>query len=135
MKTTLEINNKENKHKLLGSYEDLYFTIKLIDRDNKTIEGKVYPDVSFANVNNVLQTINNIKENIELNGMDKTDAIGLFFKDQRDVVLLNKVPFPMISTIFTEIYKYLGLFNQDAILEMNDKLNKLKKEVDESKKY
>ncbi len=33
MKNTLEINNKENKHKLLGSYEDLYlFSLLLISK-------------------------------------------------------------------------------------------------------
>ncbi len=133
--TNIYINDKENKHKLLGSYEPIFFTVEIIKGKDIIEKRSVYPDVSFANVNNVMRIIDNLKKKIEIKGIDKEEVISFFFKDKEDIAILQKAHYVTISQIFTEIYKYLGLYDKSAILELSQKVEEeLRREVDDSKK-
>ncbi len=65
IKTNVYVNDKENKHKLLGSYEPISFTIEIIKGKDTIEKRSVYPDVSFANVNNVMRVIDSLKKRLK----------------------------------------------------------------------
>ncbi len=135
IKTDIYVGDKDNKHKLLGSHEPIFFIVEISKGKDIIEKRSIYPDVSFANVNNVMRIIDSLKKKIEIKGIDKEEVISFFFKDKEDIAILQKAHYVTISQIFTEIYKYLGLYDKSAILELSQKVDEeLRREVDDSKK-